>query len=57
VKLRKRDGKGIDAEGYVKYVARPILWPLCKQLDEDSEDPDVILMVDRQRAWTGLLVD
>ena len=48
-RLKKGDGKGIDTWRYVKYVARPILWPLCQQLAE--EDLDFILMEDNAPGY------
>ena len=43
-KIKRGDGRGVDAWRYVKYVARPLLWPEChRQL---ALNPDFILMED-----------
>ncbi|RPA90925.1 hypothetical protein L873DRAFT_1838836 [Choiromyces venosus 120613-1] len=43
-KIEKGEGRGIDSWRYIKYVCRPLLWPVCQQLLR--EDQEFILMED-----------
>lgn len=43
-KIRKGDGRGVDAWRYVKHVARPLFWPECHC--HLAQDPQFILMED-----------
>ena len=47
-KLKRGEGRGIDAWRYVKHVARPLLWPECRLLL--IRNPDFILMEDNAPA-------
>ncbi|RPB05912.1 hypothetical protein L873DRAFT_1824677 [Choiromyces venosus 120613-1] len=40
----KESEEGIDSWRYIKYVCRPLLWPVCQQLLR--EDQEFILMED-----------
>ena len=42
--IPKRKKGGIDAWRYIKHVARPLLWPACKE--RLAVNPDFILMED-----------
>src|SRR5204862_2871924 len=44
----KSAGGGIDSWRYVKYVARPILWPACKE--RLAGNPNFMLMEDNAAA-------
>ena len=43
-KIKRGEGRGIDAWRYVKHVARPLLWPECRK--RLTRNPNFILMED-----------
>jgi len=43
-KIEKGEGRGIDSWRYIKYVCRPLLWPVCQALLR--QDLEFILMED-----------
>lgn len=47
-KIKRGEGRGIDAWRYVKHVARPLLWPECRQ--QLCRNPTFILMEDNAPA-------